>query len=247
MVSFREIKISDIRVIEDDREKSIAKNLAIEEAIFEMVNSCESPNTFRVWIAEKSAIAPFHESIFDVIDVKYCLDNNIKLNRRITGGGAIYCDEGNLNWSFYFKREPFEKLSVLDLYKYFGEIILEAVKSIGVKAKLFGENWLGIEGKKISGMAGYIKKNAILIHGTLLVFSDLVTLGYVCKLHYKYPPVTNVSNYRSVSVWDVKDVVAETVYRKFKGFTGDLTDKEKSLAEKLKKEKYDTFDWIFMK
>lgn len=239
--------MNKLRIIIHEKH-SAAENLAIDEAILELLNVGKGPETFRLWINSEAAIAPFHESIFDLIDVKFCFDNKIELNRRITGGGAIYHDKGNLNWSFYLKREPYEKLSLTEIYKFFSQIILKVLNRIGIKAEFHEPNWIGIEGRKISGMAGYIKRNAMLIHGTLLVNANLFNLKRVCKLHFKYPEVMNLKEIRLISLDEVIDAMEETIRKYSKELTkGDLIDEEIELAKKLFQEKYTDLSWIFLK
>ncbi len=244
------MEISDrIRIIES-RNKDVAMNLALEEALLELVNKCMSPSSFRIWSTRPCAIISFNQSIFDLIDVKYCLDFGIELNRRITGGGAIYSDEGNLNWSFYLKRKSFEKLSIVELYRTIANIIIEGLyRTAAIKAQFHEPNWIGIKGNKISGMAGYIKKNAILIHGTFLVFTNQARLATVCKRHLEYPPTMNIIELSpNFTIEDARNALKEGVRRKFKEYYEDeLNEEEKELASKLVEEKYTNLSWIFLK
>ncbi|MDT7886407.1 MAG: lipoate--protein ligase family protein [Thermoproteota archaeon] len=222
-------------------------NLALEEAILNYVNEGKEINVLRLWINKKSAILAFHEKVFDVIDVDYCIANDIEINRRITGGGAVYHDEGNLNWSFFFNRTLFKKLNLLEIYKYFSEIIISALENLGINTRFYEPNWLGIDGKKISGMAGYIKNNSLLIHGTLLINANMENLRRVCKLHYKYPPTVNISDFKKVEIKDVIREIVEEAKQRFDVM--EINDKlnENILKETidLEKNKYSTLSWIF--
>ncbi|MDT7892239.1 MAG: lipoate--protein ligase family protein [Thermoproteota archaeon] len=243
--------LNNFRIIYEN-EFDLNRNLALEEAILISLNGGNSTNTFRLWINEDSAIAPFHESIFKLIDVEYCLRGGIKLGRRITGGGAIYNDEGNLNWSFFVQRKPYEKFSLIELYRYFSSYIVKALSEIGIELEFREPNWLSIKGKKVSGMAGYIKSNSILIHGTLLVDANLDKLEKVCKEHYKYPPVMNISEIKSISINELIHHISNWMKKKLSEKSEvTLADKpseyELKLAEKLKEEKYEKISWIFSK
>jgi lipoate-protein ligase A len=222
-------------------------NLALEEAILNYVNEGKEINVLRLWINKKSAILAFHEKVFDVIDVDYCIANDIEINRRITGGGAVYHDEGNLNWSFFFNRTLFKRLNLLEIYKYFSEIIISALENLGINTRFYEPNWLGIDGKKISGMAGYIKNNSLLIHGTLLINANMENLRKVCKLHYKYPPTVNISDLKKVGIKDIIREIIEEAKQRFDVM--QINDKlnENILKEtiNLEKNKYSTVSWIF--
>jgi Lipoate-protein ligase A len=225
-------------------------NLALEEVLLNHVNSGREENILRLWINTKSAIVAFHEKVYEVIDVDYCLLNDIEINRRITGGGAVYHDEGNLNWSFFFKRCIFEKFNLIELYKYFSEIIISALRKINITAKFYEPNWIGIDGKKISGMAGYIKNNSLLIHGTLLINANLENLKKVCKLHWKYPPTVNISSYKSIEVKEMMEKIIEEVKEKFdpikiNKINNNLEGNLLKEATELEKNKYRTISWIF--
>lgn len=243
--------LNNFRIIYED-EFNLNRNLALEEAILISLNEGKSMNTFRLWVNEDSAIAPFHENIFKLIDVEYCLREGIKLGRRITGGGAIYNDEGNLNWSFFVQRKLYEKFSLIELYHYFSNFIIKALSEIGIELEFREPNWLSIKGKKVSGMAGYIKNNAILIHGTLLVHANLNKLEKVCKEHYKYPPVMNIAELKSISISELIHHISNWMRKKFSEkseviFVDEPSEYELKLAERLKEEKYEKISWIFSK
>jgi lipoate-protein ligase A len=97
---------------------------------------------------------------------------DIHLVRRISGGGAVYHDEGNLNFSFI---TGFEK-EKLDYFKKLIRPILKALRRLGVPAEITEKNNILVEGKKISGNSQYTNINRLLSHGTLLIDSDLNAL-----------------------------------------------------------------------
>ncbi|HLI46728.1 MAG TPA: lipoate--protein ligase family protein [Geobacterales bacterium] len=242
---------SELRILYEKNEKDVFRNLALEEAILLSLNEGNSSNTFRLWLNDSSAIAPFHESIFDLIDVEFCLDEGINIARRITGGGAIYNDCGNLNWSFFFNRKPFEKYSLKDLYSYFSSFIIKSLTQVGIDLNFHEPNWLGYEGKKVSGMAGYLKNNAILIHGTLLISADLTKLERVCKQHYKYPPVLNLSSIKPLDTEKVANIILGSIEETFQSsfkihFDTSPNEREEQLLSGLK-EKYSSIAWVFEK
>lgn len=239
-------KDSPLRIILT-KEKVVEKNLALEEAILENLNKGGSQNTFRIWINEKSAIASIHEKIEESINLEFCFEKGIKINRRITGGGTVYHDEGNLNWSFFYRRDSALNTDPIKLYELFSSFILQSISKLGYEAKFNKPNWLGIYNKKISGMAGYLKKDALLIHGTLLVNANLSYLRKVCKMHYKYPEVINLSDIRPVTMEKVIEAILEIIKENFNNhyISNDLEEEEKELALFLEENKYKKLHWIF--
>ena len=99
-------------------------------------------------------------------------EKDIKVVRRMSGGGAVYHDEGNLNFTYIIKtgREDVSN------FKKFTLPIIKALDKMGIKAELSGRNDLTIDGKKFSGNAQYYHKNRLLHHGTLLFNSHMENL-----------------------------------------------------------------------
>ena len=146
-------------------------NLAEEEYLF---YHFKEP-IFRLWQNDNAIIVGKNQNTLSEINYDYVKENNIKVVRRLTGGGAVYHDLGNLNYTFiehYSKKE-----SVEDMFERFTRPIIDALNSLGVKAYLEGRNDLMIDGKKFSGNAVAIEKGRILQHGTLLFESNFDILS----------------------------------------------------------------------
>ncbi len=149
-------------------------NLAIEEYLF--LNSKE--DIFMLWQNEPTVVIGKNQNAFAEIDMGYIEKNNIHIARRITGGGAVYHDLGNLNYSFISKSESDGGLD----FEYFTRPIIDALVTLGVDASLSGRNDLLAEGKKFSGSAQYSFGGRTLHHGTLLFDSDLEVLSSALKV-----------------------------------------------------------------
>ena len=148
-------------------------NLAIEEYLFE--NSQD--NVFILWQNEPCIVIGKNQNPYAEIDISVAREKNIKIVRRITGGGAVYHDLGNLNYTFISN----DGAGGIDFAK-FTEPIISALGNMGISATLSGRNDIEVDGKKISGNAQCKKRGRVLHHGTLLFDSDLEFLSGVLSV-----------------------------------------------------------------
>lgn len=141
------------------------RNLATEEYL---LKKFKEP-IFRLWRNAPSIIVGRYQNTLAEIDYNYVKENNITVVRRLTGGGAVFHDLGNLNYTFIENREEDGKREETNaMFRRFTKPIIEALRAINVNASLQGRNDLLIEGRKFSGNAICIHKNRILQHGTLM-------------------------------------------------------------------------------
>jgi len=140
-------------------------NLASEEYLLkEKADDC-----FMLYRNDRAVIVGKHQNTLSEINYRFVKANNIQVVRRMSGGGAVYQDQGNLN--FLFIRKNPEKYLV-DFSKHISPV-LQALKSIGIPAEINNTNEILLYGNKISGNAEHIYKNRVLHHGTLLFSADL--------------------------------------------------------------------------
>ncbi len=141
-------------------------NLAVEEYLF--LHSKEK--VFMLWQNDKTVVIGKNQNAFTEVDNKVAESYGVKISRRITGGGAVYHDLGNVNYSYI---DPTSTSNGIDFESYATPII-NALNSMGIKVKLSGRNDIEtLDGLKISGSAQHRVENRVLHHGTLLVESDL--------------------------------------------------------------------------
>lgn len=146
-------------------------NLAAEEYLFKSFNQ----PIFRLWRNKPSIIIGLNQNAFAEINIDYVKQNNIPVIRRLTGGGAVFHDMGNINFTFIDNKIPGE--STEEMFKRFTQPIIKALKSLGVEASLQGRNDLVIDNKKFSGNAVAQFKDRILQHGTLLFSASMTNLS----------------------------------------------------------------------
>lgn len=146
-------------------------NLAAEEYLFK---NFKEP-IFRLWQNNNSIIVGHHQNTLAEINVDFVSKNNIPVVRRLTGGGAVFHDMGNVNFTFIDNIKEKEKSAAM--FARFTKPIIKALRKLGVDAYLEGRNDLLIDGKKFSGNAVARYKNRVLQHGTLLFSSSMANLS----------------------------------------------------------------------
>ena len=151
-------------------------NLAIEEYVLKNLGTDDSYLLF--YINEPSIIIGKNQNTIEEINTEYVESNNIKVVRRLSGGGAVYHDLGNLNFSFITKDDG----DSFHNFRKFTEPVVEALKKMGVQAELSGRNDLEVEGRKISGNAQFSTKGKMFSHGTLLFNSEMEHVASALKV-----------------------------------------------------------------
>ncbi|SEO70246.1 lipoate-protein ligase [Amphibacillus marinus] len=142
-------------------------NIAIEEYILE--NFGEEDSFLLFYINRPSIIVGRNQNTIEEINTKYVDEQGIKVVRRLSGGGAVYHDEGNLNFSFITKDDG----NSFHNFAKFTDPVVEALQALGVPAELSGRNDLLANGRKISGNAQFTKRGRMFSHGTLMFNSEI--------------------------------------------------------------------------
>lgn len=188
------------------------------------------------------------------INDEYVRENGIHVVRRASGGGAVYHDEGNLNFSFItnYKKEN------LNNFKKFTKPVVHVLQKMGVDAKMSGRNDLLVGGRKISGNAQFSTGKRMFSHGTLLFDSDLdeVTRALDVKMskieskgHKSVRSrVANISEFieEDIDVFEFRSRLLHGLFEERENFERyHLKDKEWEKVHELKDEKYGNWDWNF--
>jgi lipoate---protein ligase len=133
---------------------------------------------FMLWQSHDTVVVGKHQNAMGEIDYRYVRENGIKVARRISGGGTVYHDKGNVNFTFIKNVAGPQEIS----FKRFTQPIVNVLATLGVNAVTSGRNDLLVDGLKISGNAEHVFKNRVLHHGTLLYNSDLKNLGNAIRV-----------------------------------------------------------------
>lgn len=234
--------------------RSNTSNPAFNLATEEFLMNHKQDNWFYLYINAPSIIVGKHQNSLAEINVDYVKENNVIVIRRTTGGGAVFHDPGNLNFTFIMKEHPGE---TADFRKY-TQPIIDVLQAMDVDAKFEGRNDMTIEGKKFSGNAKAFYNGKILQHGTLLFNSTLPNLSQALKLNpLKYRDkavksissrVTNISEHlkHDITLEEFEKRIVDhvrTMYADAKVY--ELTEEDRAAIQKLVDEKYGTWDWNF--
>ena len=224
-------------------------NLAMEEYFLKNTNE----DIFLLWQNENSIIVGKNQNTLSEINYDYVKENNIKVVRRLSGGGAVFHDLGNINFTFISCNDN----SFSD-FKKFTMPIVDALKELNVNAEFSGRNDLLIDGQKFSGNAQYNYKNKVMHHGTLLFSSEINNLSNALKVKpSKFQGksvksvksrVTNISSHldKEMTVLEFKDYLMDFINKRDENsHFYELNDKDIESINKLVEEKYSTWEWNF--
>lgn len=225
-------------------------NLALEE--YFLKNS--SDDFIILGINRPSVIIGKHQSPYREINTRYLFDNKIPVIRRITGGGTVYHDHGNINFSFIRQSESGKQVN----FQLYTTPVIDFLSSHGVEAKFEGKNDLKTDGFKISGNAEHVFRNRVLHHGTLLFNSSLDVLRETLR-NNKSCYVTRAVDSNPSHVMNLSAILkefstAEDLRNAMKDFFLDyfpgsqlysLTNSDLREAELLAESKYKTWEWNF--
>lgn len=229
-------------------------NLAIEEYALKHLDINETYLLF--YINEPSIIIGKNQNTIEEINTKYVEDQQIHVVRRLSGGGAVYHDKGNLNFSFITKDDG----NSFHNFKKFTEPVVEALKKLGVNAELSGRNDLMAEGRKISGNAQFSTKGRMFSHGTLLFDSEIENVVSALKVKKDKIEskgiksirnrVANISEFleQKVTVEEFREMLLRYIFDGEENITEyKLTEKDWETIHQISKERYQSWDWNYGK
>lgn len=226
-------------------------NLALEEYVLKYLDIEE--DIFLVWRNTRSVIIGRNQNPFQEINLKYAEEQSIPVLRRISGGGTVYHDLGNINFSFITK----DIKNKLNNYKLFLMPIIRFLKSQGIESTFVEKSHIYVGNSKISGNAQSYYKNKMIHHGTLLYDVSLIDLKNILdvKSNIKSKSIlSNIANTINIKkllkkdksigsfmnnllIYILKDDISHTLYT--------LTKEDIEEIEKLNKSKYSTWKWNF--
>lgn len=221
-------------------------NLAVEEYLF---NTCDD-DIFMLWQNDNVVVIGNNQNAYAEVNLEYARENNIKISRRITGGGAVFHDLGNINYTFITSTEKAKALN----YEYFTKPIIDALTTLGIKCELSGRNDIECEGRKFSGNAQHSANGKILHHGTILFNANVAVMSSVLKVDKEKLEHKAVKSHKSrvVNLLDLLDekITSEafiTYVETFvlKNLGADLSTVEDNDEIKRLHERNKSEEWIY--
>lgn len=230
-------------------------NLAIEEYALTTMD-VEKDSFFLFYINQPSIIIGRNQNTIEEINTDFVEANGIIPVRRLSGGGAVYHDLGNLNFSFITKDdgESFRN------FKKFTQPIVDALKVMGIDAELSGRNDILAEGRKISGNAQFSTKGRMFSHGTLLFNSEMDAVVSALKVRKDKIESKGIKSIRSrvanisefldepMSIEEFKQALLVSIFGGADNIEYyELTEQDWENIHKLSEKRYQSWDWNFGK
>lgn len=155
-----------------------AENMALDETLLELKGEGRTPDTIRfLRFRPRAVLVGYHQSIEEEVRSDYCRQQDIDINRRITGGGAIFFDENQLGWEVICDKSFFDvSIPNMRLFRTLCDPVVTALDVLGITAHFRPRNDIEVNGRKISGTGGTESEGAFLFQGTMLVDFDVDTM-----------------------------------------------------------------------
>jgi len=226
-------------------------NLALEQYVFDCLD--RSCSYFMLWQNNNTIVVGKHQNTIAEINTAYVKEKGITVVRRLSGGGAVYHDLGNLCFTFITDDNEGSHFD----FSLFCKPVARALATMGVEVEISGRNDMTIDGKKFSGNAQYMKKGRIMHHGTIMFDSDLQLVANALqvskdKIESKgiksvKSRVTNIKPYlrKDISVIEFRDALRDFMFRENDMQTYVLAQEEELAVRKLRDEVYRRWEWNY--
>lgn len=226
-------------------------NLALEQYVFDRLP--RDREYFMLWQNDNAVIVGKHQNTYAEINAAAVKSRGVRVVRRLSGGGAVYHDLGNLNFTFIADAQNSEAIA----FDLFCQPIVRTLEALGVKAEVNGRNDITIAGKKFSGNAQYRREGRVMHHGTILFCSDLSVVEEVLRvdadkirakgMRSVHSRVTNVAEHLSseISLQTFRQMLLQNVIRNTGAEEYVLSGDDRAAIESLRRERYSTREWNY--
>ncbi len=226
-------------------------NLALEEYVFEQMD--QSQSYFLLWQNDNAIIVGKYQNTAEEVNREFVEKQGIRVARRLSGGGAVYHDKGNLNFTFITEQKGFANFN----FKAFVKPVLQALQSLGVEAEFTGRNDLALDGKKFSGNSQYAKRGRLLHHGCIMLDSNLEKVQDALNVKDAKFTSKSVKSVRSrittinehaprrISMEEFKSALKQQVFAQNQVTEYELTEADQQAILALMREKYETWEWNY--
>ncbi len=226
-------------------------NLALEQYVFDCMP--KDREYFWLWQNASTIVVGKHQNTAEEINQAYVKEHGIRVVRRLSGGGAVYHDLGNVNFTFIADAKNLETLNL----RAFCMPVVQTLKKIGIQAEVSGRNDISIAGKKFSGNSQYIKNGRIMHHGTLMFDSNLAVMEKALQVSAdKYTSkgfasvrsrVTNIKPYipEEMDIQQFKEILRTYMIQGSDVECYRLTLADIKAVCQIRRERYDTWEWNY--
>lgn len=226
-------------------------NLALEEYLFSTLP--EGEQCLFLWQNANTVVVGKNQNTLEEINQEYIERNHIKVVRRLSGGGAVYHDMGNLNFTIITDKEDFARFN----FKIFVEPVIKTLAAYGITAEFTGRNDLIIDGKKFCGNSQYSKGKRVLHHGCIMLDSNLDSVQNALKVKKEKFQSKSVKSVKSrvttinantkvhLSMEEFKQSLRKNVAADGEVKEYQISPEDVIQIEFLQKEKYETWDWNY--
>lgn len=242
-----------INVVNNSKEPYF--NLALEE--YFLKNKDLQDDILILWQNEPTIVVGKNQNTYQELNIDYVTEHNIHVVRRMSGGGAVYHDLGNLNYTIIKN----DAESYRNDFSFFALPVIDCLKKFGIGATFNGRNDITIDGKKFSGNAQYFYKDKVLHHGTLMFSSDLTVLSEALNVKTEKieskgiksvkSRVTNIGEFMEIPIPmnEFIDSLIISMFHEDKQSIQNyqLTAEDITAILELRNIKYNTWDWNFGK
>lgn len=226
-------------------------NIALEAYAFRELT--QEDELFILWINEPSIIIGRNQNAIEEINKEYTDEHGIHIARRLSGGGAVYHDLNNLNYTIISNnvKGSFD-------FKTFSKPVIDTLANLGVEAKFTGRNDLEVDGKKFCGNAQAYYNGRMMHHGCLLFDVDMTVLGNALKVSKDKIESKGVKSVRArvtnilselpkpMTVHEFADAILNQMKKEYPDMTEYvLSDEDKAKIQKSCDEQFSTWDWNF--
>lgn len=159
-----------------------AHNIALDRALLAAHRAGQAPDTLHFFRFTPCAVVGYHQSVAQEVHTDYCRAHGIEIQRRLSGGGAVYIDEGQLVWELYLRRARLPGADMRAVAATVCGAVAEALRGLGVDARFRPRNDIEVDGRKLSGTGGVFEGDTILYQGTLLLRFDAERMLRVLRI-----------------------------------------------------------------
>ncbi len=227
-------------------------NLALEEYVFEQLD--QSDQFLILWQNDNTIVIGKFQNAYAEINASYVREHNIKVARRLSGGGAVYHDLGNLNYTFIVNQSNPEEF---DFSRYVAPVV-EALRSVHIDAEFNGRNDITIDGKKISGSSQYFRHDRLLHHGCIMLNTNLHDMAEALKVSQaKYESAITANSVHSrvttinkhtgepFTIPQFKELLLQYIRKDTAIEPLELSEAQLAEVQRLCDEKYSTDAWNY--